>query len=54
MLDAVTSKTSSVTDLASGVAAFIKPAAVWLRDGDTVEIEIERIGKITNKMVFEK
>jgi len=31
----------------------MKPAQ-WLRDGDTVEIEIEGIGKISNKMVFEK
>jgi 2-keto-4-pentenoate hydratase/2-oxohepta-3-ene-1,7-dioic acid hydratase in catechol pathway len=31
----------------------MKPAA-WLVDGDLVEIEIERIGKIANKMVFEK
>ena len=42
-----------VTDILSGVAAFMKPAQ-WLRDGDTVEIEIEGIGKISNKMVFEK
>ena len=31
----------------------MKPPA-WLKDGDTVEIEIEKIGKIANKMVFEK
>jgi len=42
-----------MTGTPSGVAAFMKPAA-WLRDGDKVEIEIERIGKIANKMVFEK
>lgn len=39
-------------DSISGVAAFMKPAA-WLKTGDTVEIEIERIGKIANKMVWE-
>jgi 2-keto-4-pentenoate hydratase/2-oxohepta-3-ene-1,7-dioic acid hydratase in catechol pathway len=31
----------------------MKPAA-WLKDGDLVEIEIEKIGKIANKMAFEK
>lgn len=36
----------------SGVAAFMKPPQ-WLKNGDVVEIEIERIGKIANKMVFE-
>ena len=45
--------TCEVADRHSGVAAFMKPAA-WLQDGDKVEIEIERIGKIANKMVFEK
>lgn len=37
----------------SGVAAFLKPAQ-FLKDGDVVEIEIEKIGKIANKMAFEK
>ncbi len=37
----------------SGVAAFMKPPA-WLGDGDVVEVEIEGIGRIKNKMVFEK
>ncbi|KAH0837094.1 hypothetical protein AYO21_04554 [Fonsecaea monophora] len=41
-----------MTGTPSGVAAFMQPAA-WLRHGDTVSIEIERIGKISNKMVFE-
>ncbi|OQU95239.1 hypothetical protein CLAIMM_01475 [Cladophialophora immunda] len=40
-----------MTGTPSGVAAFMKPAA-WLGNGDTVAIEIERIGKISNKMVF--
>jgi 2-keto-4-pentenoate hydratase/2-oxohepta-3-ene-1,7-dioic acid hydratase in catechol pathway len=35
------------------VAAFLKPAQ-WLKDGDLVEVEIEKIGRIKNKMVFEK
>ena len=41
------------SDEASGVAAFMKTPQ-WLRDGDVVEIEIERIGKIKNKIVFEQ
>lgn len=39
--------------LCSGVAAFMKPPQ-FLKDGDVVEIEIENIGKISNKMAFEK
>jgi len=42
-----------MTGTPSGVAAFLKPP-VWLKDGDLVEIEIEGIGKIANRMVFEK
>jgi len=42
-----------MTGTPSGVAAFMKPAA-WLSDGDLVQVEIENIGKIVNKMVFEK
>jgi 2-keto-4-pentenoate hydratase/2-oxohepta-3-ene-1,7-dioic acid hydratase in catechol pathway len=36
-----------------GVAAFMKPPA-WLRDGDKVRVDIESIGCIENRMVFEK
>jgi 2-keto-4-pentenoate hydratase/2-oxohepta-3-ene-1,7-dioic acid hydratase in catechol pathway len=35
------------------VGAFQTPP-VWLQDGDTVEIEIEGIGKISNTMKFER
>jgi 2-keto-4-pentenoate hydratase/2-oxohepta-3-ene-1,7-dioic acid hydratase in catechol pathway len=42
-----------MTGTPSGVAAFLKPPK-WLKDGDIVEVEIEKIGKIQNKMVFEK
>jgi 2-keto-4-pentenoate hydratase/2-oxohepta-3-ene-1,7-dioic acid hydratase in catechol pathway len=42
-----------MTGTPSGVAAFMKPPA-WLKDGDVVEVEIEKIGKIRNMMVFEK
>jgi 2-keto-4-pentenoate hydratase/2-oxohepta-3-ene-1,7-dioic acid hydratase in catechol pathway len=42
-----------MTGTPSGVAAFMRPPA-WLKDGDVVEVEIEKIGKIRNKMVFEK
>ncbi|KAK6383408.1 hypothetical protein LTS17_002700 [Exophiala oligosperma] len=41
-----------MTGTPSGVAAFMKPPQ-FLKDGDLVEIEIEKIGKIANKMVFE-
>jgi 2-keto-4-pentenoate hydratase/2-oxohepta-3-ene-1,7-dioic acid hydratase in catechol pathway len=39
-----------LADYNSGVAAFIQPRN-WLKDGDVVEIEIEGIGRIANKMV---
>ncbi|KEF62027.1 5-carboxymethyl-2-hydroxymuconate isomerase, partial [Exophiala aquamarina CBS 119918] len=41
-----------MTGTPSGVAAFMKPPA-WLKDGDVVEIAIDEIGTISNKMVFE-
>ncbi|KIW95793.1 uncharacterized protein Z519_02857 [Cladophialophora bantiana CBS 173.52] len=37
----------------SGVAAFMKPPG-FLQDGDVVTVEIEKIGRIENKLVFEK
>lgn len=42
-----------MTGTPSGVAAFMQPPA-WLQDGDIVEVDIDGIGKISNKMVFEK
>jgi len=42
-----------MTGTPSGVAAFLKPPQ-WLEDGDVVEVEIENIGRINNKMVWEK
>lgn len=42
-----------MTGTPSGVAAFMKPPA-FLNDGDVVEVEIENIGRLQNKMVFEK
>jgi 2-keto-4-pentenoate hydratase/2-oxohepta-3-ene-1,7-dioic acid hydratase in catechol pathway len=42
-----------MTGTPSGVAAFMKPPQ-WLKDGDVVEVEIEKIGRIKNKMVFER
>lgn len=42
-----------MTGTPSGVAAFMKPPA-WLKDGDMVEIKVEKIGSIANRMVFEK
>lgn len=41
-----------MTGTPSGVAAFMQPP-VWLKDGDIVEVQIDGIGKIRNKMVFE-
>ena len=42
-----------MTGTPSGVAYFMKPQQ-WLQDGDVVEVAIEDIGKLRNKMVFEK
>lgn len=42
-----------MTGTPSGVAAFIKPPA-WLKDGDVVEMELENVGSIRNRLVFEK
>ncbi|KAH7141935.1 fumarylacetoacetate hydrolase family protein [Dactylonectria macrodidyma] len=42
-----------MTGTPGGVAAFIKPPA-WLKNGDVVEVHIDKIGVIRNKMVFEK
>jgi 2-keto-4-pentenoate hydratase/2-oxohepta-3-ene-1,7-dioic acid hydratase in catechol pathway len=42
-----------MTGTPGGVAAFMKPPG-WLNDGDIVEIEIEGIGRLRNKMVYEK
>ena len=41
-----------MTGTPDGVAAFFQPRN-WLKYGDVVEIEIEKIGKIANKMVVE-
>lgn len=42
-----------LTGTPGGVAAFMEPKA-WLKDGDVVEVEIEGIGRIRNKYVFEQ
>ncbi len=42
-----------MTGTPAGVAASFKPPK-WLQDGDIVEIEISKIGKIRNKMVLEE
>lgn len=41
------------TGTPSGVAAGRKPAP-WLKNGDVVEVEIENIGTVKNKIVYEK
>jgi 2-keto-4-pentenoate hydratase/2-oxohepta-3-ene-1,7-dioic acid hydratase in catechol pathway len=42
-----------MTGTPSGVAAFMQPPA-WLQDGDVVEVDIENIGRLRNRMVMEK
>ncbi|TGZ83769.1 hypothetical protein EX30DRAFT_327437 [Ascodesmis nigricans] len=37
-----------------GVAMGMKGVKKWLRDGDEVEVELEGVGKVSNKVVFEK
>lgn len=42
-----------MTGTPSGVAAFMKPPA-WLEDGDVVEVEIEKIGRLSNRIVMKR
>ncbi|OAL46310.1 fumarylacetoacetate hydrolase family protein [Pyrenochaeta sp. DS3sAY3a] len=42
-----------MTGTPGGVAAFMKPPQ-WLSDGDIVEVDIEGIGRMRNKMKWEK
>ncbi|KAH8807703.1 fumarylacetoacetate hydrolase family protein [Xylogone sp. PMI_703] len=42
-----------MTGTPNGVAVFAKPPA-WLQDGDVVEVKIDGIGNIKNRMVFAK
>jgi 2-keto-4-pentenoate hydratase/2-oxohepta-3-ene-1,7-dioic acid hydratase in catechol pathway len=42
-----------MTGTPSGVGLFMEPKG-FLKDGDVVEIEVEGIGSIANKMVYEK
>jgi 2-keto-4-pentenoate hydratase/2-oxohepta-3-ene-1,7-dioic acid hydratase in catechol pathway len=41
-----------MTGTPSGVAAFLRPPQ-WLRSGDIVEVEMERVGTIRNRVVWE-
>lgn len=41
-----------MTGTPGGVAAFMKPPQ-WLKNNDIVEIEIEKIGRTRNRMVFD-
>lgn len=41
-----------MTGTPSGVAVFESPPG-WLKDGDIIRVEIQGIGNIANKMVFE-
>jgi 2-keto-4-pentenoate hydratase/2-oxohepta-3-ene-1,7-dioic acid hydratase in catechol pathway len=42
-----------MTGTPSGVGMAMKPPG-WVKDGEVVEVEIEKIGKIRNKYVFER
>lgn len=42
-----------MTGTPSGVGLFMEPKG-FLKDGDLVEVEVKGVGKIANKMVFEK
>jgi len=42
------------TGTPAGVAAFMKPEPKFLQPGDTVEVEIEKIGTLRNKIVQEE
>lgn len=44
--------TAVMTGTPSGVGLFMNPPG-FLKDGDVVEIEIEKIGAIRNKIVFD-
>lgn len=41
-----------LTGTPAGVAMGMKEP-VWLEDGDVVEVKIERLGSVKNKMAFE-
>jgi 2-keto-4-pentenoate hydratase/2-oxohepta-3-ene-1,7-dioic acid hydratase in catechol pathway len=42
-----------LTGTPQGVGMAVKPAPRWLRPGDAVTIEIEKIGALTNPVAFE-
>jgi 2-keto-4-pentenoate hydratase/2-oxohepta-3-ene-1,7-dioic acid hydratase in catechol pathway len=42
-----------MTGTPSGVAFGMKPKPVWLKDGDVVEVRIEKLGSCRNRMHFE-
>ncbi|ABN65932.1 degradation of aromatic compounds [Scheffersomyces stipitis CBS 6054] len=42
-----------MTGTPSGVALGMKPTPVYLQNGDVVEVAIDQIGTLSNKMVFE-
>jgi 2-keto-4-pentenoate hydratase/2-oxohepta-3-ene-1,7-dioic acid hydratase in catechol pathway len=43
-----------LTGTPQGVGMAAKPEPRWLRPGDTVSIEIEKIGTLTNPVALEK
>jgi 2-keto-4-pentenoate hydratase/2-oxohepta-3-ene-1,7-dioic acid hydratase in catechol pathway len=42
-----------LTGTPAGVAMGMKPAPIYLKDGDVVEVRIEHLGSVKNKMVYE-
>jgi 2-keto-4-pentenoate hydratase/2-oxohepta-3-ene-1,7-dioic acid hydratase in catechol pathway len=42
-----------MTGTSSGVGMFMEPAG-FLKDGDEVSVECEELGRIANKIIFEK
>lgn len=43
-----------LTGTPQGVGMAVKPQPRWLRSGDSVSIEIEKIGTLTNRVAFEQ
>ena len=42
------------TGTPAGVGAFMKPEPKFLKPGDTIEVEIEKIGTLRNRIVEEE
>ena len=42
-----------MTGTPAGVAMGMKPKPIYLQHGDVVEVQVEHLGRIANKIVFE-